>query len=106
MGFRPSLTFPLYADTTWEYDNDNMRVEWKTNIETSGKATLSRMKEGDGPSEYLPLDINTWGQFREHVGKLDYYRYLYRGAGKIVAGGCEPTSIESFGNKRSLSTWR
>jgi hypothetical protein len=74
----PGVTFPSYADTKWEYDDDDMRVEWETNIKTSGKATLRRSK-ADGPSEYRPADINTWGQFREHVGKLEHYRYLYRG---------------------------
>ena len=74
----PGVTFPLYANTKWEYDDDNMRAEWETNIKTAGKAALRRSK-ADGPSEYRPADINTWGQFREHVGKLDHYRYLYRG---------------------------
>jgi hypothetical protein len=75
----PGVTFPLYADTKWEYDAHNMSVEWETNIKTSGKAILHKAK-ADVPSEYQPaIDINTWEQFREHVGKLEHYRYLYRG---------------------------
>ncbi|UPJ40836.1 FRG domain-containing protein [Bradyrhizobium sp. 40] len=74
----PGVTFPTTADTDWTIAGNTIKVDWLTNIGTSGSATVTRV-DGSRPSKLAPMSITTWDEFRHHVRDLSPYRYVFRG---------------------------
>jgi hypothetical protein len=74
----PDVTFPTKADTSWTIAKDSIHVQWVTNIGTSGEGTFAKVN-GNKPSDLVPLDINTWDDFRRYVRDLEHYRFIFRG---------------------------
>jgi len=75
----PNATFPKNADVKISLKKNILKVEWKTDIGTSGTAKLPRTK-AHTPTEYEPLsNITTWEKFKTYVNKLEHRRYVFRG---------------------------
>lgn len=74
----PNVTFPQTATVTWAWDADFIDVCWVTDIQTSGSARLVKTT-ASRPSNLVPLAVNTWDEFQDHVRRLEQYRYMYRG---------------------------
>jgi hypothetical protein len=55
-----------------------IRIKWQTDIGTNGEGALHKV-DGNKPSELVPLDINTWEDFRRHVRDLEPYKFIFRG---------------------------
>jgi len=72
------ISVPNVADVECEWNDQSLAMKWKTDIGTSGTAHLPRSQAGR-PSTLVPLPIKSWQQFKEHVTKLDPYRYIFRG---------------------------
>lgn len=76
----PGVTFGTEVEITLNWTRNVLSAKWKSNIQTAGKATLSRSK-ADRPSEYTPT-LMEWDRFKEYVGALDYRRFIFRGQRK------------------------
>ena len=75
----PNVVFPSYADVDFEFAGETLKVSWRTNIETSGSAEITRSKAG-APSDYQPRPaVTNWEQFKAHVSGLEHRRYIFRG---------------------------
>jgi hypothetical protein len=78
----PNVVFPVFADVDLDFAGDTLKVSWKTNIETSGSATITRSR-ADAPTDYQPLsDVTHWEQFKNYVSRLEHRRYIFRGQTK------------------------
>jgi FRG domain len=74
----PAVSFSRIANTEWEWDDKQLSVSWVTDTGVSGTATVPKSKASE-PSEYRPLNITSWEEFRRFVRDLEHYRYMYRG---------------------------
>lgn len=72
------ITVPKTIETEWDWDENRVVVQWATDIGTSGIAELRKGRAGER-SDYEPLEIHTWDEFRKFVRELEYDRYIYRG---------------------------
>jgi hypothetical protein len=79
----PGVNFPKQADITCEWSNQNLKLEWHTDIGTHGTAQLPKSQIGQ-PSVYEPLPVTTWQEFKDHVTQREHYRYIYRGQTKTL----------------------
>jgi hypothetical protein len=52
--FPEGINMPSIAEVALNLDDDVLKVEWRTDVETSGSAALPRTKAGK-PTEYQPL---------------------------------------------------
>lgn len=66
------------AESEWFVTKDEIKVDWSTNMGTSGSLLLKR-SPASKPSEYTALNIKSWGQFKNYVSKIEPYRYIFRG---------------------------
>jgi len=77
--FNSDARMPEYAHVNLTYGSDSLSVRWKTNIETSGSAEITRTKS-NASTEYQPVpEINCWAQFKSYVSTLEHRRYIFRG---------------------------
>jgi hypothetical protein len=73
------ILFPAFADLEFELNaQDQLIVNWKTTIGTSGVACATRSLAGEAPF-LKPLPIDDWNSFKEYVGKLERNKYIFRG---------------------------
>jgi hypothetical protein len=77
--FPAGVTMPIDAEVGLNLDGDTLRVEWKTDINTSGSTEIRRTR-AHTPTDYQPLlEVNSWGTYKAFVGGLDHRRYIFRG---------------------------
>ena len=76
----PGGAFPTTATTRWDFSDNEIRVQWLTNIGTHGEAVLSKV-DGNKRSELVPLKIDNWDDFRTYVQALPPYKFMFRGQG-------------------------
>lgn len=77
--YPPDTVFPNNAEVLLETTEDTLRVEWITNIGTSGSAEIARTK-AKAPTSYQPItNVSCWEQFKTYVNSLEYRRYVFRG---------------------------
>ena len=80
----PNVVFPQNAEVSLSCDESQLRVSWKTNIETKGSAEISKSR-ADEPTEYKPLsEISNWSQFKTYVTTLEPRRYIFRGQRELL----------------------
>lgn len=72
------IVMPTTADVKCEWADDQLSINWNTNIGTSGSASIPKSR-ADYPSERTPLEIRTWAKFKEFVRDLKQYKYIFRG---------------------------
>lgn len=77
--FPPNVVFPTRADIHLGVEADVLKVHWNTDIGTHGSAELPKTS-ADRPTELQPLsNVTTWEQFKDHVNRMEYRRYIFRG---------------------------
>lgn len=76
----PGVTFASEVEVTVQWTRGRLSLNWRSDIQTRGKATFSRSK-ADRPSEYVPA-LMEWDEFKQNVGILDYRRFIFRGQRK------------------------
>jgi hypothetical protein len=75
----PGFTFPAYADATFEIVGGSLKIDWQTNIGTSGSASLAP-SQASQPSIIQPIpNVANWQHFREYVRKLKPHEFIFRG---------------------------
>lgn len=73
-----NIVVPKKATVECEYRNGRLKLKWATDIGTNGSTELARNQAGES-SACKPLPINSWKEFKEHVTKLENYRFIFRG---------------------------
>lgn len=74
----PGVTFPTKAQTSWRRIGGSLKITWLTDIGTKGEGILRR-SDANRSSELVPIDVQTWDDFRRYFSSLEQYRYIYRG---------------------------
>jgi hypothetical protein len=75
----PGFTFPAFGTVTFEIVNGYLKIDWQTNINTFGSATLPP-SQASQPSNIQPMpSVANWQQFREYVRDLKPYQFIFRG---------------------------
>jgi FRG domain len=69
-----------WADVTGSWENNDLKLSWKSNIGLEGDCTLTRLAAGQ-PSELVSLKKD-WRQYKEYVANLKGRNYLFRGQNK------------------------
>jgi FRG domain len=77
----PGFNFPNSAEVNLRLTASELEVEWKTNICTSGKATLIKSKAND-ISEITAKKLSTWDEFKKEVQDLPMRDHIFRGQSK------------------------
>jgi hypothetical protein len=75
----PGVQAPMHADSEWEVGPSQMKIRWKTDIGTSGEATLTKSEAGQPSQLKSSDDVKSWDDFKRFVLTLDPYRYAFRG---------------------------
>jgi hypothetical protein len=75
--YPPDATISKWADVTGSWENNNLKLSWKSDIELEGECTLTRLA-ADKPSELVPLKKD-WRGYKEYVAGLKGRNYLFRG---------------------------
>jgi FRG domain len=70
--------FPQSAKTSWKLNGHSLDISWKTDIGTTGQASLPESRASQS-SEIAPLSINTWKEFKEYAATFEPYKYIFRG---------------------------
>jgi len=77
--FPKGVRMPTKASVALNFQADRLKVEWKTDIDTTGSAEMRR-KKADAPSEYQPLpEVQSWADFKAFVTGLEHRRFIFRG---------------------------
>lgn len=77
--FSPGIVFPRRAEVNLHCTGQTLKINWQTDIGTSGASDLAKTRAGE-PSEYQPLStVTNWEQFQAFVNGLEYRRYIFRG---------------------------
>lgn len=75
----PDVTLSPDLETTFEFTDDEVHLNWKTPIGTMGTGQLFRSQAMD-PSLYkADPNIRSWAAFKEFTVSLEPYRYAFRG---------------------------
>lgn len=75
----PGYTFPSFADAHIEWVGTQLKLEWKTDINTFGSTVLD-WSDASRPSLMQPLvSVANWQQFREYVRQFKPYEFIFRG---------------------------
>lgn len=78
----PGVTYGKTADIKIKLNGPSLEVEWKTDIGTTGRASISASK-ADSPTEYVPLsNVKNWAEFKAFVSGLEHRKYIFRGQRK------------------------
>ncbi len=72
-----NVTISSWADVTGSWENNDLKLSWKTDIGLEGDCTLTRLAAGQ-PSELVPLKKN-WHEYKEYVAGSEGRNYLFRG---------------------------
>lgn len=74
-----NVSFPSEADISIELKPRSLKVAWRTNVGTSGNASLP-LNKVTKPSDYTPRrDVRTWKQFKEYAVSLSAGTHMFRG---------------------------
>ena len=77
--FPQGINVPKHASISLNVEDDVLKVEWKTDIDTAGSANLRRTK-ANAPTEYQPLpEVQSWDDFKAFVTGLEHRRFIFRG---------------------------
>lgn len=77
--FPQGVNVPKHASISLNVQDDVLKVEWKTDIDTAGSAEIRRTK-ANAPTEYQPLsDVRSWEDFKAFVTGLEHRRFIFRG---------------------------
>lgn len=76
--YAAGTVIPTSAETEWEFSGDRLLIKWVTDIGTFGESELIKGRADQG-SDYSPLSVSTWDEFRRFVRELEQDRYIYRG---------------------------
>lgn len=80
--YPPGIRFPNSAEVSIETTEDTLRVEWITDVGTSGSSEITRAKD-KAPSSYQPIpNVSSWENFKAFVNSLDFRRHVFRGQEK------------------------
>ena len=98
-GMYPGAQMSTSLDLQGTVRDNELALEWKTNIGVEGRCTLPRSKTAmSQPSELVPLQ-QYWGDFKSYVSSLQGRRELFRvvsvnrgGFGLPIIDGGEATS--------------
>jgi hypothetical protein len=76
----PGITFPGSVNVDFDWNSKRLKVNWVSNIGTSGSADgLPRTRAG-APSEYKPVvTVTSWKDFKAFAHDLEHRRYIFRG---------------------------
>jgi hypothetical protein len=76
----PALTYSPEVQTTWQFARDELTIEWRTPVNTSGVCHLRLSTALD--SKLQPdKSITSWAQFKVFATEQEADRYVYRGQG-------------------------
>jgi hypothetical protein len=70
--------FPATADVSFDLQDATLTVQWTTSVGSSGSATATRTRAGEG-SEIVPRSLRNWTAFKAYVNGLERQRYVFRG---------------------------
>lgn len=73
----PGLTSAKYADAHLRLSENEIRLQWTTDITTHGSATVTK-RIGNEPST-LTASSMSWDEFKAYATNLDRARFLFRG---------------------------
>jgi FRG domain-containing protein len=77
----PGIEFPTRADTEWQVSPNEILLNWKTDIGTSGTGKVVKSEAGS-PSNLVPLpEVKSWDEFKRFVLTLEPWRFAFRGHG-------------------------
>lgn len=77
--FPQGMNVPKFVSVSLNSQDDVLKVEWKTDIDTAGSAEIRRTK-GNTSTEYQPLpDVQSWADFKAFVTALEHRRFIFRG---------------------------
>src|SRR5207302_11002774 len=76
MAYGDNLKVSQWADVTGSWENDALKLSWKTDIGGEGNCTLTRLSAGE-PSKLVPLKKN-WNEYKAYVAGLEARDYLLR----------------------------
>lgn len=75
----PNVQFPRHAHVKIQLSEAGLKLEWMTQIGTSGSSLLQPSKVEER-SEYEPIaDVTTWNKFKEFATSLPANKYMFRG---------------------------
>lgn len=74
----PDYDFPQTVSLRFSPMDQELEVEWSTNLGSSGKAVLHR-SQADKPSSLTVLPIMDWQEFKKFALEQQARRYVYRG---------------------------
>ena len=73
----PNVAVPHEAECYGHWDEEKLKISWKTDIETFGNAEIPR-STSDTPSEVAPK-VMSWNEYKQHVLSFEGRRYIFRG---------------------------
>lgn len=74
----PGFNFPNSATVNIKYSESQLKVDWKTDICTSGTTTLQR-SQSNAPSQLAAKKLTTWDEFKSEVQGLPMRDHIFRG---------------------------
>src|ERR1700738_97380 len=74
----PGITIPTKANTDWVLGEETIQVQWQSDIGTGGEGTLHKV-DGTKRSDLVPINVNSWDEFRRYVRGLEPYKFMFRG---------------------------
>lgn len=82
----PGVELPERADVRCEWTDDTLQLNWTTRTGAGselhqGGAQIERAS-ADRPSDCVPLDVQTWEDFKSYATSLEPARYIFRGQSK------------------------
>jgi hypothetical protein len=78
--YAPDVVMPGSAELTGRWDERSLKLEWHTDIGTSGSCELPRSR-ADQPSDLKGLQMG-WSDFKAYVSELAGRRQMFRGQKK------------------------
>ena len=78
--FPNQVIAPSYADVTGKWNQENLHLNWRTDINTFGTCILPRSR-ASAPSD-LPAKKMSWIEFKNYIDELEGHNYLFRGQRK------------------------
>ena len=78
--FLPNTIFPITAKVKIKWGTKELKISWKTNIETYGNATIHKSLSNQ-PSELVPLK-KSWSHYKKYASEIEGRQYIFRGQNK------------------------
>jgi len=82
--YYPGTRFPTEADVSISFSSHELNIDWKTDIETFGKAELKRT-DSSRPSDLQAVQVSSWKQFKEFASDFPPDQLVFRGQEKSAS---------------------